>query len=106
MLQGIIIRGTTPKHDFEIPYQENNVKDIRVSYVQNNKVVLTKNKTHCVFFEKGISIQLTQEDTISFSPTKNVFVEIRIQLVDGNVVMNEEAMELRIVDSANVEVLK
>jgi hypothetical protein len=32
MLQGIIIRGTTPTHEFDLPYPETEIADLRVTY--------------------------------------------------------------------------
>jgi hypothetical protein len=32
MIQGYVIRGTTPTHEFEIPYPIDIVKNIRIIY--------------------------------------------------------------------------
>jgi hypothetical protein len=32
MIQGYVIRGTTPTHEFEIPYPIDIVKNIRITY--------------------------------------------------------------------------
>jgi hypothetical protein len=42
MIQGIIIRGTTPQHDFELPYTLDLIKDLRITYAQNGTAIFTK----------------------------------------------------------------
>jgi hypothetical protein len=32
MIHGLVIRGTTPEHEFELPYPVEMVEDIRVVY--------------------------------------------------------------------------
>lgn len=106
MLQGTIIRGTTPKHEFELSYPQEFVKDVRVSYGQNNQSVLTKTLAECKLMGNVLSIDLTQEETFLFSPEKRVAIEIRVQLIDGAVIRNEEPIELRVLDTLNGEVFE
>ena len=106
MLQGTIIRGTTPKHDFGLPYPIELIKDIRLAYVQNKKVVFVKQKNECTRQDGTLSIVLTQEETLSFAPNKIVGIEIRIKLYDGQVVRNEEPVCLRVVNTYDEEVMK
>jgi hypothetical protein len=83
MLQGTIIRGTTPTHDFGLPYPKELIKDIRLAYVQNKKVVFVKQKSDCHIQDETLSVVLTQEETLSFVPNEVVGIEIRIKLNDG-----------------------
>ena len=106
MLQGTIIRGTTPTHDFELPYPKDYIKDARITYGQNGREIFSKKLAQCKFTEGVLSVTLTQEDTFSFLPKGHVSIELRVQLADGGVIRNEEPIELRIVDSMNSEVLK
>lgn len=105
MLQGNIIRGTTPKHDFELPYPIELIKDIRVTYGQNKKAVFTKTKNECVFNVNMFSISLSQEETLLLKPDKNLYIEIRIKLFDNQVVRTEEPIVLRVLDTMNEEVM-
>ena len=104
MLQGAIVRGTTPTHDFELPYTKELVKDVRVSYVQNNQEIITKTLDECRLVGNVLSTDLTQEETFLFVPRWRVEIEIKIQLFDKRVVRSEEAIELRVVDTVNKEV--
>ena len=49
MVQGVVIRGSTPTHDIELPFPSDCIDDIRVTYGQKNKSVITKNMTDCIF---------------------------------------------------------
>jgi hypothetical protein len=104
MLQGIIVRGTTPTHDFELPYPKELIKDVRVSYVQNKQEIITKTLEECRMVGNILSTDLTQEETFLFFPRWKVDIEIKIQLFDKKVVRSEEAIELRVVDTINKEV--
>jgi hypothetical protein len=49
MLDGFVIRGTTPTHDFDLPYAKELINDIRITYGQGGKPILTKTKSSCQF---------------------------------------------------------
>lgn len=106
MLQGIIIRGTTPIHEFELPYPQEYIKDARVSYCQSGTAIITKTLADCRLQNSALLIDLTQEDTLMLSPSKKVEIEIRVQFTDNKVARNEELIELRVVDTINKEVLE
>lgn len=105
MVQGIVIRGTTPTHEFELPYPIALVDDIRVVYGQNKKAIIVKTINDCTLTEGQISISLTQEETFLFSASKKLEIELRIKLVNGKVVRTEEPIILRVVDSMSDEVI-
>lgn len=105
MVQGIVIRGTTPTHEFELPYPIALVDDIRVVYGQNKKAIIVKTINDCTLTEGQISISLTQEETFLFSASKKVEIELRIKLANGKVVRTEEPIILRVIDSMSDEVI-
>lgn len=106
MLHGYIIRGTTPTHEFGIPYNQDIIRDIRVTYGQNNKALFTKDINDCKIENGKVSVSLIQEETFLFVPNKKVTVEIRVLTMDGDVVRNEDPITLRVIDSMNDEVLE
>lgn len=106
MVQGIIIRGTTPKHDFELPYPIELIEEIRVIYGQNEKAKFVKTKGDCTFNENFFSVSLSQEETFLFIPKKNLHIEIRIKLVDGQVITSEEPIVLRVLGTMDEEVIE
>ena len=105
MLQGTIIRGTTPTHEFDLPYPQELIENIRIVYGQNKKAVVTKTEYDCVVKEGKISVDLIQEETFLFSPRRTVEIEIRIKFKDGKVVRTEEPIILKVVDSMSDEVI-
>ena len=105
----MIIRGTTPYHNFILPILAENIEAIYVTYLQNNEVILDKSNLNDDFDiinlidlenanveiltpEEQESSQLTlhllQEDTLKFhfypAAKKNIAViQIRILTTDG-----------------------
>lgn len=113
MLNGIIIRGTNPDHEFELPYQLELIDSVRVIYGQGNKSIFKKiwNKNNsdkentCRLTNGKIVVPLTQEETYLASPSKPLYIEIRIRLNNGKVVMSEEPIGLRVIDTMDNEVM-
>lgn len=106
MLQGTIIRGTTPKHDFELPYPIEFINELRITYGQGKKAIFTKTKEDCTFNKDSFSLQLSQEETFLLTPKKNLYIEIRIKLVDGQVVRTDEPIVLRVLGTMDDEVME
>ena len=77
MLQGTIIRGTTPKHDFYLPYEKKFIKDLRITYGQNGKALFSKTLSECEFGENKVSVVLEQEETYLLNPNKKLYIEIQ-----------------------------
>ena len=105
MVQGVVIRGSTPTHDIELPFPSDCVGDIRITYGQKNKPVFTKTMPDCIFSNNYVSVVLSQEETFQFVPLKNVEIEIRVNFKNGAVTQTEEPITLRVVDSMNTEVM-
>ena len=106
MLDGFVIRGTTPTHDFDLPYPAELINDIRITYSQGGHSVFTKTKSSCKIEGQVATISLTQSETLLFTPRKTVDIQIRIQLFDKRVVQNEAPITLRVIDTADEEVFE
>ena len=103
----MIIRGTTPYHNFILPILAKDIKEIYVTYLQNKEVILDKGKEDVEIndlvdlYENAsmeelpedernscqLTVHLTQEDTLSFhfypAAKKNIAViQIRILTTD------------------------
>ena len=103
----MIIRGTTPYHNFILPILAKDIKSIYVTYLQNEEVILDKSKEDVVItdlidlYENAsveelseeeqsscqLTVHLTQEDTLKFhfypAAKKNIAViQIRILTTD------------------------
>ena len=77
-----MIRGTTPTHIFEIPFDSSLLKKILITYFQNNQIVVEKTEDDCTLEGNSITVKLTQEDTLKFSHRRPVEIQIRVLTVD------------------------
>lgn len=105
MIQGIIIRGTTPRHEFALPCPASQLEDIRITYGQRSKALFSKTLDECEIAGEKIFVSLIQEETFLFTPGKQVQVEMRAKLTDGQVIGSEEPLVFRVIDSMNEEVM-
>ena len=103
----MIIRGTTPYHNFILPILAEDIKEVYVTYLQNKEVILDKGKEDVEIndlvdlYENAsmeelpedernscqLTVHLTQEDTLKFhfypAAKKNIAViQIRILTTD------------------------
>jgi hypothetical protein len=78
-----MIRGTTPTHTFNIPFDTSLVDEVKITYAQDNVVVLEKHTSDCILDDATISVTLTQEDTFLFDCKKSVQVQLRILTKSG-----------------------
>ena len=72
-----MIKGTTPTHTFNIPFDTSLIDEVRVVYSQNDTPLLTKTTEDCIMVEQTISVTLTQEDTFLFD-NKPVDIQLRV----------------------------
>lgn len=79
-----MIRGTTPTHIFKIPFSSDALKEIRILYSQNNKIVLEKKTNDCEIVDGSITVHLTQEETLKFVSYHDAYIQMRVLLKDGS----------------------
>lgn len=99
-----MIRGTTPTHIFKIPFETANLKEVRIFYAQNKKVVLEKNTADCVMEDNKITVKLTQEETLAFSHMEVFEIQMVVKTLDGTV-MATRPWKVHVCDILNDEVL-
>lgn len=76
--------GTTPTHTFNIPPDVcSKIKEIKIVYSQDDKVVLEKRLGDCTVEDGKVIVRLTQKETFLFDYTKLAFIQMRI-LTEGN----------------------
>lgn len=78
-----MMRGTTPKHTFNIPFDVSIIKELRVVYLQGKVCVVKKNED-CILEGETITVNLSQQDTFKFD-SKPTEIQIRIKTNDGQV---------------------
>lgn len=99
-----MIRGTTPTHIFEIPFDSSLLKRVQITYTQAGQNLVVKNIEDCVLDGCSITVKLTQEETFKFSHKKNVEVQIRV-LTNDDTAMATTIREVPIGRVLNDEVL-
>ena len=82
MLDGRFIRGTTPIHSFTLPFKTSVLKQVTITYVQRNEVLVKKTLEDCSCDGNTISIILTQHETLRFEPGKIAKVQIKAVIED------------------------
>ena len=79
-----MIRGTNPVHIFVIPFDTSIVEKVRVIYKQNNVEVLRKETDDCSLEDDMIGVKLSQEETMLFDHTQNVYAQLRVLTTEGD----------------------
>ena len=73
-----MIRGTTPTHTFNIPFEASMIKECRVLYAQDDVVIVTKSTSDCILEGTTVKTTLSQQDTFKFDSNKGVQIQLRI----------------------------
>lgn len=112
----MIVRGTTPYHNFILPLKRDEIKDLYITYMQNEEVVLEKSTEEIVLEDANedlenasiedteeevltsATVHLTQEDTFNFkfypATEKNIAViQIRVITVDNEAYASDPIKE-------------
>lgn len=84
-----MIRGTTPKHTFTIPFDTSTITDVRITYGQEDTVLFTKKMADCVLEGKTISVTLTQEETLKFDASKLAQIQLKVKTNNGDVLSTD-----------------
>jgi hypothetical protein len=79
-----MIRGTTPTHVFQLPFETKLLKEVRISYAQDNKIVMEKKTEDCKMEGDTISVTLSQEETLLFSHGSVVELQLKVSTEAGN----------------------
>ena len=95
----MIYRGTTPTHLFNFPFEQNEVQLLYISYSQKGSIRVEKTLEDVTFdaVNSLISVQLTQEDTLSFDNCTTfeflqqsmISIQLRVLLTDGTAWVSE-----------------
>lgn len=104
MISGAFYRGTTPTHTFTLPFERELVSELRITYAQNKKDIITKEMKDIKFANNEIILTFTQEETYQFEADKEVQVQIKIKTIDG-LVLNSDIIRMRVDASLDNEVI-
>lgn len=98
-----MIRGTTPTHDFDVPFDTNTIDELEIAYSQGKDVVLIKTKDECELNGNNISVQLTQDETLRF---KEGFTTIQLRVLREGTVMACKAFVIPVGRCLNGDVME
>ena len=98
-----MIRGTTPRLSFTVPFDPTHTKRIWITFSQNNKEVFTLEKKDCTFEDKTIHTTLTQAQTLSLVANSNVQIQLRVTFANGE---SDEALASDIITTTVQRILK
>lgn len=98
----MIIQGTTPTHTFTLPFDISNVKDVMITYRQDNGIVFIKNLKDCVLQDNQILVDLSQQDTFELSHKYLLTIELKV-LTANDKVLIDLFENIRVQESKNKE---
>lgn len=81
-------RGTTPTHVFQLSIDTNELKEVKINYSQNGKLVLCKRLCDCEISDGKLTVKLTQEDTFLFECTTAVTIQLRVLTRGGDALIS------------------
>jgi hypothetical protein len=76
--------GSTPRHEFTLPFDVSLIKQFKVTYRQNGKIILEKYLNDFEISTNTLSVTLTQEETFLFAEGVNVELQARVLTMGGD----------------------
>jgi predicted transcriptional regulator len=86
-----MIRGTTPKLEFILPFDTSLIAEMYVTIAQGEKTVLEKTLSDCSCSGTSVSLTLTQEDTLRLQqqPHSRAEMQIRVRTTAGEALASD-----------------
>lgn len=82
-------RLTTPEHKFTLQIDPAVISKVRITYAQNNAIVLNK-EGDAVSLDGNIAkVKLTQEETKEFQSNKEVEIQVRVLTLGGDALASD-----------------
>ena len=81
-----MFRGTTPRLEFTLPFDVNQLSEAYVTFSQNGTIVIDKALNVCEATDKTLSVKLTQEETLKLRCGCKTEIQIRARLISGDAV--------------------
>jgi hypothetical protein len=82
-------KGTTPTHVFALGIDAELVKDLRVIYAQQGRVVVKKALADCELNGGELTVKLSQAETLKFDSHKMVDIQIRVLTKGGDALASD-----------------
>lgn len=97
-------QGTTPTHVFTLPFDVSKIKELKITYEQDGKEVLSKKKADCTLDGTTVKVRLTQAETFLFEEYGAVNIQVRI-LTLNNEALTSEIITVQVSKALDDEVL-
>ena len=81
-----MIRGTTPKLEFALPFEIDSLDEAYITLSQKNVPLVEKSLENCECAGKTLSVRLAQEDTLKLDCDYHTEIQVRAKLVSGEVI--------------------
>lgn len=88
-----MVKGTTPKHIFRVKIDTTLIKTVKITYSQDNKVVLSKRTEDCTLENGAIIARLAQEDTFLFDCNSLVTIQVRVLTFGGDALRSKSIVK-------------
>ena len=98
-------RGTTPTRIFTLPIFASNIDKLRITYSQDQDIILEKTEADIERSGKTIRYTLTQEETLKFRAKSSVNIQVRVLTTD-NMALASPIKKLSVSEVLNEEVLR
>lgn len=85
----LIARGCTCENFFSIPYEQDEIAAIFITYQQRGITKVEKTIDDCTFTAGKVRVSLSQEDTLKFDDDAIIRIQIRIRLNNGIVTKSQ-----------------
>ena len=81
-------RGSTPTNTFTTTTDISGADVVYISYAQQGRVVIEKDKDDCTFSQDGVSVMLSQQETLRLNACYDVEIQIRAKLPNGKALVS------------------
>lgn len=84
----LLYQGSTPHHEFGIPFPKDAVSDVLITYAQEGEIIVEKTGENVTVGDYSVSTDLTQEETLMFS-VQPVSIQLKIKTTEGRVIPSD-----------------
>lgn len=82
-------KGTTPTHVFALGIDAELIKDLRVIYAQQGRVLVKRELGDCTANGGEVTVKLTQAETLRFDANKAVEIQVRVLTTGGDALASD-----------------
>jgi hypothetical protein len=81
--------GTTPTFIFKVPIDIEIIENIKITFFQNENIVLEKYLEDCEIIDGKFFLDLTQEESFKFDQEKKAEIQMRVVTIQGDVLASD-----------------